>query len=160
MTVSLLSDVLEAQTRNARLRGDDLRRVGEVIAAHAVKGGVLVSAVDRVSERLVAAASIADGTVLVVDESERLDGQRVLLVAGHCAGPMSIATQASITRALGAMWVEAMYMAVDSGGWSIPGVDALAALNVHDLGRRAAKDSPDRDASVSFSSEGVACAAG
>ena len=128
MTVSLLSDVLEAQTQNARLRGEDLRRAGEFIAAHAVKAGLAVSAVDRTSERLVAAASIADGNVLVVDESERLDGQRVLLVAGHCAGPMGIAAQASIARALGATWVEAMYVAVDPGDWSIPGVDALACL--------------------------------
>lgn len=104
----LLTEVYDAQSGNSTLAGESLRRAGSEIAALAMERKLGVLAVGAAGERLVGAALLADERVRPLDVSCRLDGESVLLVAGHLAGPTGLATKAAFARALGASRVESV----------------------------------------------------
>lgn len=125
-TVSLLSQVCDAQTRNSTLAGDDLRNAGREIAALAVGEGYAVMAADEAGERLIGAALLADDRVRAADASHRLDGQSVLMVAGYLAGTSGMALKAALVRSLGALHVRATVLG--SSGVRVDGCEQVTAI--------------------------------
>lgn len=109
----LLSQVCWAQTRNSTLSSDELRRAANLLAEVATCEGLRLMPVDEAGDRLIGAALASRDDLPLVDASHRLDGQNVLLVAGHLAGAVGVALKASLARALGAVRVDAAII----GGW-------------------------------------------
>lgn len=125
-TGSLLDRILDAQTSNSTLCGDDLRSAGREVAALALSGGDELLAVDCAGERIIGAALLADDRVRAVDVSRRLDHQSVLLVAGHVAGTTGIALKADLARSLGAARVRAAVL--NEERVNIQGCDSVVSL--------------------------------
>lgn len=123
----ILDRVLTAQTANSTLRGDDLRTAGREVAALAVRNGAALLAVDDAGERIVGAALLADDRARPVDSSRRLDGESVLLVAGHIAGTAGVALKADMARSLGASHVHAVILGEDCV--KIHGCDRVTVLS-------------------------------
>lgn len=120
---NLLAGVLHAQTRNSLLTGNELlfaaRAVLEILQereATAVPG-------DSVGDRILGAALGLDPSLPLVDRSVRLDGRRILLVAGHISGDAAVSARAQSARALGAVHVQAALLS----HWTSPiaGCDAV-----------------------------------
>lgn len=110
---SLLSQVCWAQTRNSTLANGSLREAAGLLAEVAASEALRLMPVDETGDRLIGAALAGRAGLLLVDASRRLDGEQVLLVAGHLAGAMGVALKASQARALGATYVDAAVI----GGW-------------------------------------------
>ncbi|CAM3333342.1 hypothetical protein OCAE111667_04035 [Occultella aeris] len=127
MATNLLAGVLEAQTRNSLLAGDEL--IGAAFALVEVmrtrKAIALPS--DSVGDRILGAALILEPTLPLADRSYRFDGCSVLIVAGHISGEASVSARAKSVRALGAVHVEAALL----GQWADPieGCDAVRIIS-------------------------------
>lgn len=110
---SLLSQVRWAQTQNSTLANDNLREAAELLGSVAIREELRLMPVDETGDRLIGAALATRADLLLVDSSRRLDGEHVLLVAGHLAGAMGVALKASLAQTLGATRIEAAAL----GGW-------------------------------------------
>jgi len=119
-----------------------------VSAAHeawdqATEQGAVLLATDVVGERILGAGLVLglDDDV-VADRHSRLDGQRVIMLAGAQAGPIGLSDAAKVARSLGASAVEAAVV----GGWpcSIAGCDSI-----HRLAGGSAQSAPETTASHS-----------
>jgi hypothetical protein len=132
----LLSRVCWAQTHNSTLSSDELRRAADLLAEVAASEGLRLMPVDEAGDRLIGAALVARDDLPLVDASRRLDGEYVLLVAGHVAGAVGVALKASLARALGAVRVDAAIL----GGWSAGITDCERVWNIarmrHERGRQ------------------------
>lgn len=111
---SLLSQVCAAQSRNSTLSDEPLRGAASRLARIAITERMHLMPVDQTGDRLVGAALAAHDGLALVDASFRLDGQKILLVAGHLAGSIGVSLRATVARKLGAVHVEAASL----GGWA------------------------------------------
>jgi hypothetical protein len=128
---ALVQRVLNAQSHNALLRGDDLAIATDDLAriARDHEDAELVAA-DTAGDRIIGAATVLHPTLNApADLSQRLDGRSVLLVSGVIAGPIGLMQTAARLRSLGATGVRAAVL----GGWkdTIPGIDELVMLRGH-----------------------------
>lgn len=123
MATNLLAGVLEAQTRNSLLAGDELlgaaRALIEVLRDHpavALPSG-------SVGDRILGAALLREPCLPLADRSQRFDGCNVLLVSGHISGDAALSARARTVRALGAVHIGAAVL----GPWvgPIEGCDEL-----------------------------------
>jgi hypothetical protein len=123
MAATLLAGVIEAQTRNSLLAGDCLigaaRSVAELIRNRRLVG----LASDAAGERIPGAALLLFPDLPMVDRSRRLEGLRLLLVAGHISGDAAVSTRAHSARALGAASVEAAILS--QWGETIEGCESV-----------------------------------
>lgn len=126
MATNLLAGVLEAQTRNSLLAGDEL-----IVAARALvelmrtRNAVALPS-DTVGNRILGAALLLEPTLPLADRSLRFDGCSVVLVAGHISGEAGLSRRAHSVRALGAVHVEAALLS----RWAEPieGCDAVQSI--------------------------------
>lgn len=102
MSTNLLKCVLEAQTHNSNLSGDELMSAAIALARIARLRRFAVLPSDQAGERILGAALALEEAIEPADRSCRFDRQRVLLVAGYIAGDASVSSRASAARALGA----------------------------------------------------------
>lgn len=110
---SLLSQVCYVQSRNSTLRDDSLREAASRLAKIATNEDLQLMPVDETGDRLIGAALVVFSGLTLVDVSRRLDGRRILLVAGHLAGAVGVSLKATVALSLGADHVEAASL----GGW-------------------------------------------
>lgn len=123
VATNLLAGVLEAQTRNSLLAGDELLSAARaLVELHRTRIAVSMPS-DSVGDRILGAALLLEPSLPLADRSLRLDGCRVLLVAGYISGEASVSARARSVRALGAVQVEAALLS----RWadSIDGCDAV-----------------------------------
>jgi hypothetical protein len=108
--------------------GSDLRRAAESLATAVAGIDAQLWPVDAVAERIIGAADVLSRNLPpVVDRTQpAFTGSTCVLVAGHLAGPVSLANAASTVRRLGAHTVVAIVL----GGWgeAVEGVDRVASL--------------------------------
>lgn len=107
MATNLLAGVLEAQTRNSLLAGDELLNAARALVEVLRGRRAVVLPSDLVGDRILGAALLLEPTLPLADRSRRFDGFHVLLVAGHVSGDAGVSTRARSVRALGATHVEA-----------------------------------------------------
>jgi hypothetical protein len=123
----LLDGVLRAQTANSTLSGDELRRAARRLVTVAAAAPSALLAVDAAGERLVGAAILLSGDLRLVDRSRRLDGESVMLVAGHIAGTAALVTAAGMAIAMGAERVQAVVLGDTPG--SVDGCGQVHSLS-------------------------------
>lgn len=111
---SLLSQVCSAQSRNSTLADASLRGAASRLAKIAIAEDMLLMPADETGDRLIGAALVAHNGLALVDASRRLDGQKILLVAGHLAGAVGVSLRATVALKLGAEHIEAASL----GGWA------------------------------------------
>lgn len=135
MPTNLLAGVLEAQTRNSLLSGDDLLRAAHGLVEALRTRSHIVIAGDSVGERVLGAALLLDPSLPLADRSSHFDGAHVMLVAGHISGDARMSMRARCARALGAVRVEAALLSywVEpieglDGVWCIGGDSSHAPL--------------------------------
>lgn len=95
------------------LVGSRLAQVASWAAYLAELHSAELLACDRQGERIVGAATV-QSELRAVDTTRRLDGQRIVLVAGALAGPVSLEQSTMILRSLGASEVHCAW----ADGWS------------------------------------------
>lgn len=123
MVTNLLADLLEAQTRNSLLAGDELVSAARGLVEVLRTRRTVAIPSDSVGDRVLGAALLLEPTIPLADRSLRLDGCSVLLVVGHISGDANVSTRARHVRALGAVTVEVALL----GHWAHPieGCDAV-----------------------------------
>ncbi|MGG5259084.1 hypothetical protein [Phycicoccus avicenniae] len=126
MATKLLAGVLEAQTRNSLLAGDELLAAAQALVELMRTQNAVALPSDGVGDRILGAALLLDPTLPLADRSLRFDGCSVLLVAGHISGEANVSTRAQSVRALGAIYVEAALLS----HWAEPieGCDAVRSI--------------------------------
>src|SRR4051794_26349371 len=128
---ALVQRVLNAQSHNALLRGDDLAvATGDLARIARDHEAAELVAADTAGDRIIGAATVLHPPPTApADLSQRLDGRNVLLVSGMIAGPIGLMQTAARLRSLGATDVRAAVL----GGWddTIPGIDELVTLRGH-----------------------------
>jgi hypothetical protein len=107
MTTNLLAGVLEAQTRNSLLAGDELTNAARALVEVMRSRRTVAVPSDSVGDRILGAALLLEPTLPLADRSLRFDGCSVLVVAGHISGEARLSARARSVRALGAVHVEA-----------------------------------------------------
>lgn len=105
--------VYRAERYFASLVGERLHEVSSWVTSVADAHTAELMGCDKQGERIVGAAAINPG-VRVVDTSRRLDGRRVVLVAGALAGPIGLERATCTLRALGATEVHCAWVT----GWA------------------------------------------
>lgn len=120
---NLLAGVLEAQTRNSLLAGDELRSAASALVEILRTRRIVALPSDSVGDRILGAALLLESSLQLADRSRRFDGCRVLLVAGYISGEAGVSARARSVRALGAVHVEAALLS----RWADPidGCDAV-----------------------------------
>lgn len=118
------TQVYLAQRYAGVLGGITLERAARSAASVAQCGRWELVAADSSGERILGVASLVGGAI--ADTSRRLDGKKLLVVAGRIAGPYGIAQAAWIARGAGALEVHAAHL----GGWEGPidGCDSVQNL--------------------------------
>lgn len=106
MVTNLLAGVLEAQTRNSLLAGDELLCAARGLVEVLQTRRIVALPSDSVGDRILGAALLLEPAIPLADRSLRLDGCGILLVAGHISGDAHVSTRAGSVRALGAVHVE------------------------------------------------------
>lgn len=112
-SLSLLSQVYRAQTKNSALAGPSLSAVAQHVVDQSQRGEWYLLAVDRTGERIIGAALSLDSDLKTVDTSARLDGLHVLLVAGYVAGNVAIDFKIELAIRLGATQVRPVFLTDD-----------------------------------------------
>lgn len=128
MATRLLKDLLEAQSSNSSLSGDELSTAAHFVCALARRTGLQALASDRAGERILGAALMIEPGISMADRSRRFDGSGVLLVAGYISGDAMVATRARSVRSLGASRVEVVLLTP----WSRPIADCDAVWRACD----------------------------
>lgn len=105
--------VYRAERYFSSLVGERLNLVAEWVSEIAGARSAALVGCDHQGERIVGAAALRPG-VEVIDTSRRLEGRRVLLVAGALAGPIALEQTAVVLRSLGAVEVHCAWIA----GWT------------------------------------------
>ena len=126
MATNLLAGVLEAQTRNSLLAGDELVRAARALVDLLLKHPAVALASDTAGDRIIGAALLRDPSLLLADRSQRFDGCNVMLVTGHISGDAALSARARTARALGAVHVGAAVLSQWVG--PIEGCDELWTL--------------------------------
>ncbi|MBD7980218.1 hypothetical protein [Oerskovia merdavium] len=126
MATNLLAGVLEAQTRNSLLAGDDLLRAAQDLVEALSTRRHLVMASDSVGDRVLGAALLLEPSIPLADRSSHFNGAHVMLVAGHISGDARMSMRACSVRALGALRVEAAMLT--HWGEPIEGLDAILCI--------------------------------
>lgn len=107
MATNLLAGVLEAQTRNSLLAGDELLKAARALIELLRGRCDIALPTDSVGDRILGAALLLEPALPLADRSRRFDGCHVMLVSGHASGDAAVSTRARCVRALGATHVEA-----------------------------------------------------
>lgn len=107
MSTDLIGSVLEAQSRNSQLSGDDLTYAAKALFHLLRTTNFCAVASDPTGERILGAALVLYPSIRVANRSDRFDGAGVLLVAGYLSGDARVSTRARTVRALGAVNVHA-----------------------------------------------------
>lgn len=107
MATNLLAGVLEAQTRNSLLAGEELLSAARALVEVLRGRRVVALPSDSVGERILGAALLLEPALPLADRSRRFDGCRIVLVAGHVSGDAGVSARARSVRALGAVHIEA-----------------------------------------------------
>lgn len=107
MAAKLLAGVLEAQTRNSLLAGDELLGAARALIEVLQGRRAVALASDSVGDRILGAALLLAPDLPLADRSFRFDGCHVLLVAGHISGDAGVSARARSVRGLGAVHVGA-----------------------------------------------------
>lgn len=107
MATNLLVGVLQAQTRNSLLAGDELTNAARALVEVMRSRRTVAVPSDSVGDRILGAALLLEPTLPLADRSLRFDGCSVLVVAGHISGEARLSARARSVRALGAVHVEA-----------------------------------------------------
>lgn len=126
MATNLLAGVLEAQTRNSLLAGDELMGAARALVEVMLNRRTVALPSDSVGNRILGAALLLEPTLPLADRSLRFDGCSVLIVAGYISGDASVSARAQSVRALGAVHVEAALLS----RWADPieGCDAVQTI--------------------------------
>ena len=107
MSTDLLEGVLEAQTRNSLLAGDELLHAARALIEVLGKQRFTALPSDSTGDRILGAALLLEPSLGLGDQSRRFDGSAVMLVAGHVSGDAQVSSRAKSVRALGATEVQA-----------------------------------------------------
>lgn len=126
MATNLLAGVLEAQTRNSLLAGDELLGAARSLVEVLRTRRTIALPSDSVGDRILGAALLLEPSLALADRSLGFDGCSVLLVAGYISGEAGVSARARSVRALGAVHVEAALLS----RWADPieGCDAVWTL--------------------------------
>lgn len=102
VATNLLEGVLEAQTRNSLLAGDELLHAARALIEVLGKQRFTAMSSDSTGGRILGAALLLEPSLGLGDQSHRFDGCTVMLVAGHVSGDARVSLRAKSVRALGA----------------------------------------------------------
>lgn len=127
VTQDVMARLIEAQSRNAGLSGQDLAKAADKVARLARRNHALLVAHDSAGDRIIGAALVLrPEDCRPADVTARFEGQSLIVVSGMIAAPHALVQDITQLRSMGAGHIHVAVI----GGWTevVPGASTVTAI--------------------------------